>query len=137
MQRFARKSLRPIAVAVPLAAMLIGVAGFGWGNAAAPARAADPPQVTVNITNFAYDPTPLMITPGTIVTWVQNDASRHSATDDNGAFDTGLMNQGGSGSIQFNYPGVYTYTCSIHPFMHGEIDVSAGGAQTTSRQKAK
>ena len=122
----------------PLLVVAAGAAGLGWGSAAAPARADDPPQVTVNISNFAYDPDPVQITTGTVITWVQNDQSRHSATDLNGAFDTGLMPKDGSASIQFNYPGVYMYTCSIHPFMHGEIDVSgAGGGQTTSQQTPK
>jgi plastocyanin len=115
---------------------LLGAAGFGWSHAAAPAHAADKPQVTVNIANFMYDPDPLQIAAGTVVTWVQNDSSRHSATDDNGAFDTGLMPQGGSGSVEFDFAGAYTYTCSIHPFMHGEIDVAGGGAQT-SQQKPR
>ena len=120
------------------AAALLGATGFGWSHAEAPVHAADKPQVTVNITNFLYDPTPLQIAAGTVVTWVQNDSSRHSATDDNGAFDTGLMPQGGKGSIEFDFAGTYTYTCSIHPFMHAEIDVSGGAAPApTSQQKPK
>jgi plastocyanin len=108
----------------------LGAALAFAGSAAAPAHAADKPQVTVTIRNFLYDPNPLQIATGTIVTWVNEDIPRHSATDDYGAFDTGLFGKGESRSIEFDYPGTYTYYCSIHPFMRGEIDVTPAAGVT-------
>jgi len=108
----------------------LGSATLSAGRAVAPARAADKPQVTVDIRNFMYDPDPLQIVTGTIVTWVNDDIPRHSATDDYGAFDTGLFGKGESRSIEFDYPGTYTYYCSIHPFMRGEIDVAPASGIT-------
>jgi plastocyanin len=49
------------------------------------------------------------------VTWSNQDVSaRHSATSDNGSFDTGLFNPGGQRSITFTTPGNFPYYCILH-----------------------
>lgn len=120
---------RALRWAAPAAAIAAGAVLFGAGHTSAPAHAQDQTQVTVDMINFLYDPEPVNITTGTILTWTDQDTARHSATDDNGAFDTQLIGKGQSASIQFNYPGTYTYTCVIHPFMHGTINVLDSATQ--------
>lgn len=44
------------------------------------------------------------------------------ATD--GAFDTGDIPAGAAASVTFNTPGTYTYNCSPHPWMIGQIIVT-------------
>ncbi len=93
-------------------------------------------DVSVNIMNFKFDPTPLTIPVGTTVAWTNQDTAPHTATSDPGSafvFDTGRLQKGQSGKITFNQASTFTYFCSVHPTMHGSIVVmGAGGASTTA-----
>ena len=80
---------------------------------------------SVNIANFAYDPPTIKIKVGDTVTWTNKDNVGHSATADDGTWDTGVLQQGKSGSAKFSKAGVFTYHCSVHPNMHGTIVVQA------------
>lgn len=80
-------------------------------------------QNAVQIANFAFSPATMTIKVGDSVTWTNQDSVGHSATADNGSFDTGILAQGKSGTITFSKAGTYTYHCSVHPMMHGTIIV--------------
>ncbi|MDQ6604135.1 MAG: cupredoxin family copper-binding protein [Chloroflexota bacterium] len=87
-------------------------------------------DVSVNIMNFKFDPTPLTIPVGTTVVWTNQDTAPHSATSDPGStftFDTGIMQKGQSGKITFSTPGTFTYFCTVHPNMHASVVVTAAG----------
>jgi plastocyanin len=45
--------------------------------------------MTVNIHDHAFDPAQLNVAPGMTVTWVNGDTEAHTATADNGLFDSG------------------------------------------------
>jgi plastocyanin len=79
--------------------------------------------LTVTIANFAYAPDPIIISVGTTVTWTNTDTTRHSATADDGSFDTDLLPTGESGSVTFNMARTFPYTCDIHPYMTGTVIV--------------
>ena len=51
---------------------------------------------TVDISNHAFNPSQLNVAPGTTVTFVNNDTEPHTATADNGLFDTGVLEPGSS-----------------------------------------
>lgn len=78
---------------------------------------------SVTIQNFAFAPATLMVKVGDKVTWTNQDSVGHSATADDGSWDTGLLSQGQSGSVTFSKTGTFTYHCSIHPTMHGTVIV--------------
>jgi plastocyanin len=78
----------------------------------------------VTIESFTFSPETLEIAAGTTVTWTNNDEAMHTATADDGSFDTGAINQGESASVTFDEPGTYTYTCTFHPGMKGTIVVT-------------
>jgi plastocyanin len=80
-------------------------------------------EKTVTISDFTYTPEVLKVKEGTVVTWTNTDAVAHSATADDGSFDTGLLEKGESGSVTLNEAGEYTYHCSLHPNMTGKIIV--------------
>lgn len=87
-------------------------------------------DVSVNIMNFKFDPTPLVIPVGTTVVWTNQDSAPHTATSDPGSafvFDTGMLQKGQSGKITFTMVGTFTYFCSVHPNMHGTVTVTATG----------
>jgi plastocyanin len=80
-------------------------------------------SVKVEIVNFAYDPEPVRVQTGGKVIWQNMDSVPHTATADDGSFDTGTIEQGKIKSETFKEPGTYTYFCEIHPTMHGTVEV--------------
>lgn len=79
--------------------------------------------VTVSIADFAFDPAEIEVTAGTTVTWANADAVPHTATADDGAFDTGRIDQGQEGSATFTGAGTFAYHCDFHPDMVGTVTV--------------
>jgi len=80
--------------------------------------AAEPPaapgEVFIDMTNFAFSEATLTIPVGTTVTWRNLDTVQHSATADDGSFDTGLFDGGAQASVTFDTPGEFAYYCLLH-----------------------
>ena len=96
-------------------------------------------DVSVNIINFAFMPTPLTIPVGTTVVWTNQDTASHTVTSDPGsafAFDTGNLTKGQSGKVTFNQVGTFTYHCMIHPNMVATVIVTGGAAPAPSAPSA-
>jgi plastocyanin len=83
-------------------------------------------SVKVEISNFTYNPDPVRVQAGGKVTWLNQDSVSHTATADDGSFDTGTIDEGKLKSETFKQPGTFTYHCEIHPQMHGTIEVVEG-----------
>ena len=84
---------------------------------------------TVYIQDFYFSPAPIIVEPGTTVTWVNQGQAPHTVTHTGGAFDSGTLQPGESYSYTFNEAGTsYAYYCRIHPDMTGTIVVGGGGA---------
>ncbi|MGN6664514.1 MAG: cupredoxin domain-containing protein [Solirubrobacterales bacterium] len=77
----------------------------------------------VQIVEFSYEPDPVVVQAGGKVIWRNEDAASHTATADDGSFDTGTIEEGKLGSATFKEPGTFTYHCEIHPTMHGTVEV--------------
>jgi len=84
--------------------------------------------MTVDISNHAFNPAQLNIAPGTTVTFVNNDTEPHTATADNGLFDTGVLQPGSSFDVFLDGSGTVTYHCELHPDMQGSIIVGQADA---------
>ena len=89
------------------------------GNAARSAK--------VEIEDFAYKPDPVTVEEGGKVIWLNRDSAPHTATAEDGSFDTGTLEEGKLKSETFKEPGTYAYVCSIHPQMHGTVEVVESG----------
>ena len=89
----------------------------------APPSGNAPRAEKVEIVNFAYNPDPVTIQEGGKVIWINRDSAPHTATADDGSFDTGELQEGKLKSETFKEAGEFTYFCSIHPNMHGTIRV--------------
>ena len=89
---------------------------------ASPAPAASP--VDVGIKDFSFAPSPLTVAPGTTVTWTNHDEETHTITSTSGAFGSAGLDLGEEYAHTFSTPGVYPYTCDLHPFMRGTIVVN-------------
>ena len=94
---------------------------------AAEATPAPAPAATaaVGILNFNFTPAALTVKVGTTVAWTNNDAIAHSVNFMTGGINSSALNQNDHFSHTFTTPGTYDYVCSIHPFMHGSVTVTA------------
>lgn len=89
----------------------------GGGSGAAPGA--------ITISGFAYGD-PLTVAAGALITVVNEDPEEHSATAEDGSFDTGLFGQGEQ--MTFTAPsaaGTYNITCTAHADMAGQLIVTA------------
>ena len=91
----------------------------------APTAAAS--AATVKIDNFAFLPATLTVTPGTTVTWKNEDDSPHRIGDKNGTFTSAALDTDDTFFHTFAAPGEYPYICTIHPRMVGRIVVKPAG----------
>lgn len=82
----------------------------------------DKNQVTVNMTNDQFEPARLQIRPGTTVNWVNQDPYLHTVT---GFGVDQEVPRGESFQYTFNDSGEFSYRCTIHAGMTGEIVVSS------------
>jgi plastocyanin len=96
------------------------------GNAPAPSGEAVR-AAKVEIADFAYDPDPVTVQVGGKVIWLNQDSAPHTATAEDGSFDTGTLEQGKLKSETFKRAGTYAYVCEIHPTMHGTVEVVEKG----------
>jgi plastocyanin len=77
-----------------------------------------------------YVPNSATISPNTSISWTNQDTSSHTITSGDfttgpsGQFDSGLLDTGATFTHQFTAPGVYTYYCTIFPFMSGTVNVT-------------
>jgi plastocyanin len=78
----------------------------------------------VAIRNFAFGPQVVTAKARTTVHWTNQDSEAHTVTSDNGAFGSSALQPGAGYSFTFTKPGTYSYHCTIHPFMTGEVVVS-------------
>ena len=82
-----------------------------------------PKTYDVAIRNFVFSLTITTINVGDSVRWTNYDVNDHTATADDGSFDTGTLNKGESKTIVFDTIGTYAYHCTFHPWMTGKIVV--------------
>ncbi len=95
----------------------------GRSTASQTPSVASGPETLVEIKDFAFSPADLTIRAGTKVTWVNRDAAPHNAVADGKTWSTEVLTKNSSGTVTFESPGVYTYHCSIHPYMKAVLTV--------------
>jgi plastocyanin len=78
---------------------------------------------TIGIKEFTYAPAVLTVPVGTTVRWVNHDEEPHTVTSTTGNFSSaGLVNN--DTFVQtFKTPGIYAYTCALHPQMKATVVV--------------
>jgi plastocyanin len=82
----------------------------------------------VTISDFQFSPSGVQVNVGDTVTWTNDGPTGHSATANDGSFDTGIMDAGQSGSHTFTQAGTFSYICTPHPNMTGTVTVVAAAA---------
>jgi plastocyanin len=98
-------------------------------------------SASVSIGDNFYSPASVSIAVGDTVNWSNNGQAQHSATADDGSFDTGVFGPGASRSHTFTRAGTFSYYCTVHgQAQSGTVRVLAasgggsggGGGPTTS-----
>jgi plastocyanin len=77
-------------------------------------EAAEPEEVTVEMLDFTYGPVDITVSAGDSILFVNAGEFQHSATADDGSWDTELYDPGGEATIVFDIPGTYPYYCLLH-----------------------
>jgi plastocyanin len=117
------ENLCPDAMATP---------GPGMVVEASPAMATEEPVMgspaaeegcEVEIEDFAFVPQNVQISVGETVTWENYDSAPHTATGDNGEFDSGNLATDQTFSHTFDTAGTFNYHCTVHPNMTGSVVV--------------
>mgnify|MGYP001573672222 FL=1 len=88
-------------------------------------------EVTIKLSQIKFNPFKVLVSPGTKVTWVNDDAVTHTVNTDSHPAHTYYLPQNSrklekddSYSVVFDKPGIYPYHCSPHAAtMQGQIVV--------------
>ena len=104
--------------------------------------------VRVSIRDFYFEPSQLLIEPGTTVRWVNEGNTQHAvfATSPAGAFLSETLDSGESFTHTFpqrfprpspdssTKPGTYEYLCKIHPGMKASVTFSESGGKAPTQE---
>lgn len=105
--------------------------------------------VTVSVRDSYFEPSRLIVEPGTTVRWVNEGTTQHTvfATSPAGAFRSGMLHPGEFFTHTFpqrfpkaspdspTKPGTYEYLCEIHPDMRASVTFSESGGKAPSQEK--
>ncbi len=76
------------------------------------------------ISGFAFSED-LTVPVGTTVVIRNEDSAPHTFTADDGSFDSGSIDGGGTFEFTFTEAGTFAFHCNVHPAMTGTITVTA------------
>jgi plastocyanin len=87
---------------------------------------------SVNMADNEFQPASITVAAGEAITFTNVGSNPHTATSDDGVFDTGTVEAGGTASITLDSAGTYPYYCVFHGAaggvgMSGTITVTGGG----------
>jgi plastocyanin len=89
------------------------------------ARKASAQEGEVVIDNFTFSPTPMVVSAGGTVTWVNHDDIPHSIVCPALSVKSHTLDTDDSFEHRFEKAGTYEYMCGLHPHMRGQITVQA------------
>jgi len=114
-----RRTWIALAVCLSLGGLLLilGMTVFARGGDEHPSR------VSVSIENYAFDPDPETVSPGTTVVWTNRDEVAHTVVSSNRLFSSPELEPNGSFAFAFKKAGTYAYFCTLHPEMKGKVIV--------------
>jgi plastocyanin len=123
-----RQAVRAVLAAAAVFAFLPGLPAQA-GGFCQDGKATEGSGTTVEMVNDCFSPTVLRAENGAQVTWINKDSKdAHTVTGAAGAWGSGHKEAlpGETMTFKFDEPGVYSYTCLIHPGMTGTVVVGNG-----------
>ncbi len=123
-----RRHYRLLLATIPLLVLLglagVGVATAGGGcHAEVEAIPTEASATTVKIDGCTYAPTITRVPVGAEVRFINDSGQPHDVTGRKFAWGSGELSNGESFSYRFRTPGMYPYSCSLHPGMAGVVIV--------------
>jgi len=103
-----------------------GTGGTGGGGSGSPGLN------EVFIQNLSFNPSTIMVSTNTTITWTNKDAIDHTVTSNTGLFNSGNIGPNGTYSYTFATAGTYSYHCQIHSGMTASVSVSVPAAPPTT-----
>lgn len=106
------------ALLAPLVAVTLAACG---GDTNAQGDTGEPGEATVTVETFQFQPDPIVVQVGTVLTFVNEDAIDHTVTAGTRdrptpqVFDGQLPEKGATFQLTLDEPGTYDYFCQIHP----------------------
>ena len=114
-----RRSFVGVIVGLAVALAACSSSGSGGGTSAAPVATS-----TVDLPpSYKFVPADITVKVGTTVTWTNRDGVPHSIVSAERHFTSPVLDADQRFSRRFDVPGTYTYSCSLHPKMTGQIVV--------------
>ncbi|GJM09751.1 MAG: hypothetical protein DHS20C11_20270 [Lysobacteraceae bacterium] len=101
--------VRVMAVAMALAFNSLGLAN------------ASPVNHVVEIRSFKFVPETVTANPGDTITWINRDIAPHTASSNDGNWDTGVLVQNASKTLVVEQQWASDYICQFHPAMKGKV----------------
>ena len=117
------RSFRGVVAQAGAAAILVGLLTAGGSAVLAADHAVD-------IAGSAFSPGSVTVAVGDTVTWTNADAQNHTATADDGSWDTGTISSSTPKSVTLATAGTFPYHCKIHPSMTATLVVRAAAGAT-------
>ena len=77
----------------------------------------------VKIDNFVFGPQTITVPVGATVTWTNHDDIPHTSVSTDGVFKSKVLDTDEKFSYTFTKAGTYSYYCTIHPKMTGQVVV--------------
>ena len=96
-------------------------------------RAKAAATANVTISDFEFTPPTISISRGDTVTWTNDGPTPHSATAEDGSFDTEVFSEGQRRSVTFDEAGSFAYYCTPHPNMKGTVVVEGASVNGQSQ----
>jgi plastocyanin len=105
-------------------AVLLALLAVGGPKTFAATDSKSGSEVAVKIDNFSFSPAVITVAPGTTIRWTNRDDIPHTVvSDDHTTFKSKVIDTDEQFTYTFTKPGTYSYFCSIHPKMTGQIVV--------------
>ncbi len=122
-----RRPSRALLVVPVLSLVLAGCGGSQDSDdgATPPTTGSVAGGTALKIAGFAYDPSPLTVAPGATINVTNSDGATHDVkSDDQDLFKSSDVEKGKTVSFTApTKPGTYTYICTYHSNMKGELIV--------------
>jgi plastocyanin len=82
------------------------------------------PEVhTVTIAEMRFTPQTLRVARGDLVVWVNKDIVPHTATSEEGGFDSKTIASNASWTFRARKTGKFDYICTLHPTMKAVLQI--------------
>jgi plastocyanin len=123
---------RRVVLSISLLSTIVLFTFAGCGSSSSTPTTPSTPTASADVTasilgqfgSQSFTPNPVSMKVGQTIAWRNTDSIGHTATGDNGGFNTGTLASGATSTpIAMPTAGTFTYHCSIHPGMIGTIVV--------------